>query len=79
MKNVINNVISYLYKRDSLYLLNTNKELLQDTTKLGRWKIDYNNNIINCKIDQANEDHCGCCVNEFDKEKDNYLVPYCIQ
>lgn len=34
--------------------------------KLGRWKIDYDHSVINCKIDQANEDHS--CVNEFDKK-----------
>jgi hypothetical protein len=29
---------------------------------LGRWGIQYDPNIIRIKIDQANEDHCGCCV-----------------
>lgn len=28
---------------------------------LGRWGIQYDPNIIRIKIDQANEDHCGCC------------------
>ena len=58
--------------------------------KLGRWSIQYDNNIIHRKIDQANEDHCGCCVNEFvsgedidvneenPKEKEDYLIPYCM-
>ena len=30
-------------------------------TKLGRWHLHYDPNIVNSKVDQANEDHCGCC------------------
>lgn len=54
----------------------------QITTKLGRWKIDYNHQVIQRKVDQANEDHCGCCVNEFDnngdvaEKKDKYFFYY---
>jgi len=29
---------------------------------LGRWRIQYDPQIIDCKVSQANEDHCGCCV-----------------
>ena len=29
---------------------------------LGRWGIQYDPRIIDCKVFQANEDHCGCCV-----------------
>ncbi len=29
---------------------------------LGRWGIQYDPRIIECKVFQANEDHCGCCV-----------------
>ena len=29
---------------------------------LGRWGIQYDKQIIDRKIIQANEDHCGCCV-----------------
>jgi hypothetical protein len=29
---------------------------------LGRWGIQYDKQIIDRKITQANEDHCGCCV-----------------
>jgi hypothetical protein len=29
---------------------------------LGRWGIQYDPKIIRIKIDQDNEDHCGCCV-----------------
>jgi hypothetical protein len=30
---------------------------------LGRWNIDYCENIINKKLDLSNEDHCGVCNN----------------
>jgi hypothetical protein len=29
---------------------------------LGRWRIQYDEKVIDRKIVQANEDHCGCCV-----------------
>jgi hypothetical protein len=29
---------------------------------LGRWGIQYDEKVIDRKINQANEDHCGCCV-----------------
>lgn len=28
---------------------------------LGRWNIDYNDKVVNYKIDMSNEDHCGPC------------------
>ncbi len=31
---------------------------------LGRWGIQYDPKIIRIKIDQANEDNCGCCIEE---------------
>ena len=31
------------------------------TTKLGRWQLHYDPNVVAHKVDQANEDHCGCC------------------
>jgi hypothetical protein len=31
------------------------------TTNLGRWQLHYDPKIVNSKVDQANEDHCGCC------------------
>jgi len=58
-------------------------------TQLGRWNIQYEPKIIQCKVDQANEDHCGCCNNHIQiKEKeqvsryhqhiedDTYYEPY---
>ena len=56
---------------------------------LGRWGIQYDQQIIDRKIVQANEDHCGCCVvDDTEKKKEReaavvryekreeYLVPY---
>jgi hypothetical protein len=31
------------------------------TTNLGRWQLHYDPKIVDSKVDQANEDHCGCC------------------
>lgn len=28
---------------------------------LGRWLVEKDSKKINIKIDQSNEDHCGCC------------------
>ena len=36
----------------------------ENAKPLGRWKIEYCNKMTNCKIDLANEDHCGVC-NEY--------------
>ena len=59
---------------------------------LGRWGIQYDKRIIDRKIVQANEDHCGCCVVASKKDdaaaatmkksvvryekREEYLVPY---
>ena len=37
---------------------------------LGRWDIQYDERIIDRKIVQANEDHCGCCVAENPKKNE---------
>jgi FKBP-type peptidyl-prolyl cis-trans isomerase len=47
------------------------------TTKLGRWQLHYDPNIVNSKVDQANEDHCGCChenIQTTKKEKEQMLL-----
>jgi len=31
------------------------------TTQLGRWQLHYDPKVVHSKVDQANEDHCGCC------------------
>lgn len=59
---------------------------------LGRWGIQYDPRIIDCKVFQANEDHCGCCAvpsevanmgtvtaenkMKVDEKGEEYLVPY---
>lgn len=46
---------------------------------LGRWGIQYDQRIIDRKIVQANEDHCGCCVvddSEKKKERESAVVRY---
>lgn len=39
------------------------------TTKLGRWNLHYDPKIVNSKVDQANEDHCGCCSEQRDQSE----------
>jgi hypothetical protein len=42
---------------------------------LGRWGIQYDQKIIDRKIAQANEDHCGCCVvDDTEKKKEREAV-----
>lgn len=36
---------------------------------LGRWGIQYDEKVIDRKIIQANEDHCGCCDDVVVKKK----------
>jgi hypothetical protein len=46
---------------------------------LGRWGIQYDQRIIDRKIVQANEYHCGCCVvddTEKKKEREAAVVRY---
>jgi len=48
--------------------------------ELGRWSLVYEPKIINNKVDQANEDHCGCCQNKMQEtcknKEDEYILPY---
>ena len=39
---------------------------------LGRWNIDYCENIINKKLELSNEDHCGVCNNIIDNKTYNF-------
>jgi hypothetical protein len=84
----INNIISSVSKRSIVNLFSSSRETLNYPTNLGRWKIDHNESVINRKIDQANEDNCGCCIYDNDEHlqktnedinKEKYLIPYCIQ
>ena len=66
--NIISKAFAYLSKaRISTAILPTE---INSSTKLGRWKIDYNHQVIHRKVDQANDDHCGCCANDFDDNDD---------
>ncbi len=42
------NTLSFLFKRDPVKLL-------------GRWNVDYCQQILHTKVKLANEDHCGTC------------------
>jgi hypothetical protein len=53
------------FKRLFTYSFNNNLHML------GRWIINYDENIINTKVDQANEDHCGCCAFNTNHLKNN--------
>ena len=44
------------------------------TTKLGRWQLHYDPKIVNSKVDQANEDHCGCCHDQYQTIKKEQLL-----
>jgi hypothetical protein len=58
----------------------------QPTVILGRWALQYDQRMIDCKVFQANEDHCGCCATvaivsvdnnvKVDEKEDEYLMPY---
>jgi hypothetical protein len=43
-------------------------------TKLGRWHLHYDPKIVNSKVDQANEDHCGCCHENNQTMKNEQLL-----
>ena len=43
-------------------------------TKLGRWQLHYDPKIVNSKVDQANEDHCGCCHDQYQTIKKEQLL-----
>jgi hypothetical protein len=42
------------------------------TTQLGRWQLHYDPKVVHSKVDQANEDHCGCCGESAEQMKDKY-------
>lgn len=71
MNNRIVCAVAYMLK---MFLLSMMKGVVYRTSGsvsgsassvvLGRWGIQYDPKIIRIKIDQANEDHCGCCVSD---------------
>ena len=40
-------------------------------SKLGRWALVRDDKIINRKVDLSNVDHCGCCIEENNKNPKN--------
>ena len=44
------------------------------TTALGRWQLHYDPKIVHSKIDQANEDHCGCCHESAHQQEKNQTL-----
>lgn len=51
----------------------TNTTTTTTTTKLGRWQLHYDPKVVNSKVDQANEDHCGCCHEPSQMKKEQML------
>ena len=80
--DTINNY--WIHDRKIFYIKINNKsfvlvQLIVDANNQGNVDILFNIlNKNNKKIDQANEDHCGCCVNEFNNNTDNNTDKYLI-
>ena len=58
MKSLIRNFIA----RVNSLVVTPSVAVTAATPVLGRWGIQYDEKVIDRKIIQANEDHCGCCV-----------------
>ncbi len=60
------------FKLNMNRLVSNIKRLLFTTKEfeLGRWKINYCNNVITDKVKMANEDHCGVCITNTDVKND---------
>jgi ribosomal protein L34E len=43
--------------------------------ELGRWKIDYNINVIKHRVEMANEDNCGSCGHYLQSVVKNDIKP----
>jgi hypothetical protein len=63
-----------------LTIQNIIKKIISSRKKvLGRWNIDYDDKVVNYKIDMSNEDHCGPCGKHIletrmnEKTKSEYL------
>ena len=58
----------------SVMLMKIMRDILRPNEKvlLGRWQINYKEEILAKTIDRANEDHCGTCVKP--PTKDNKKV-----
>ena len=49
---------------------------ITNINNLGRWKIEDDIHKVNIKIDQSNQDHCGCCIINEVKDNDEYYKPF---
>ena len=51
------------------------KNIINPNSKppLGRWRLNYSEEVLGKTIDRANEDHCGTCVNPPKEEKANQI------
>jgi hypothetical protein len=67
MKSFIRGVLELVRSSYSVSAMTTTAAAAAPVA-LGRWGIQYDQRIIDRKIVQANEDHCGCCVVD-DSEK----------
>ena len=89
MKSFIRGVLELVRSSYSVSATTTAAAAASAPVALGRWGIQYDQRIIDRKIVQANEDHCGCCVvDDTEKKKERevavvryekreeYLVPY---
>lgn len=58
----MNSLIRSLVARVSSLVAAPSSSVVAAAPALGRWGIQYDEKVIDRKIIQANEDHCGCCV-----------------
>lgn len=56
-----------------------NRIVSPDCVKTGRWALTSDFNQIERKLNQANEDHCGCCATEDVKpsSEEDYYISFC--
>ncbi len=58
----MNSFIRNFVARVSSLVVTPSSSVVAAAPALGRWGIQYDEKVIDRKITQANEDHCGCCV-----------------
>ena len=59
---VMNSLIRNFIARVNSLVVTPSVAVTAATPVSGRWGIQYDEKVIDRKIIQANEDHCGCCV-----------------
>jgi len=68
-------LIRSLVARVSSFVAAPSVAVTAATPVLGRWGIQYDEKVIDRKIIQANEDHCGCCVVTENTKKEAAATP----